>query len=203
MTVADDVPTGEADADPSKVAPSKVAPSKIDPAKADSVKADPDKAAQPTAGKPKPGARKPANARGVARLIAVQALYQMDVGGTSLPAALAEFEMFRLAEDVDGWSYRPADKGYFRHLVGGVIEQQKVLDPAIHAALPDGWPITRLDTLLRALLRTAAFEIMKRQDIPAPVILNEYLDIARAFYEDAEVRLANGVLNALAKRFRS
>lgn len=172
MNVADNVPTGET------------------------------KGETPEAIKPKPGVRKPANARGVARLIAVQALYQMDVGGTSLPAALAEFEMFRLAEDVDGWSYRPADKGYFRHLVSGVIEQQKVLDPAIHAALPDGWPITRLDTLLRALLRTAAYEIMKRQDIPVAVILNEYLDVARAFYEDAEVRLANGVLNALAKRFR-
>lgn len=170
--------------------------------KADAPKTDAPKAGKPKAGKPKAGARKPANARGVARLIAVQALYQMDVGGTTLPAALAEFEMFRLAEEVDDWSYRSADKGYFRHLVTGVVDQQKILDPAIHAALPDGWPITRLDTLLRALLRTAAFEIMKRQDIPAPVILNEYLDVAHAFYDDAEVRLANGVLNALAKQFR-
>lgn len=152
---------------------------------------------------PNAGTPKPANARGVARLIAVQALYQMDVGGTSLPEAMAQFELFRLAEEFDGWAYRPADKGYFRHLVSGVVETQKILDPAIHTALPDGWPITRLDTLLRAILRTAAYEIMKRQDIPAPVILNEYLDVARAFYEDQEVRLANGVLNALAKRFRS
>jgi N utilization substance protein B len=146
---------------------------------------------------------KPANARGVARLIAVQALYQMDVGGTTLPQALAEFEMFRLADEVDGWAYRPADKGYFRHLVQGVVDSQKTLDPAIHSALPDGWPLTRLDTLLRAILRTAAFEIMKRQDIPAPVILNEYVDVAKAFYEDQEVRLTNGVLNALVKRFRA
>lgn len=146
---------------------------------------------------------KPANARGVARLIAVQALYQMDVGGTTLPQALAEFEMVRLGEEVDGWAYRPADKGYFRHLVTGVVESQKILDPAIHAALPDGWPLSRLDKLLRALLRTSAFEIMKRQDIPAPVIMNEYLDVARAFYDDQEVRLANGVLNTLTKRFRS
>ncbi len=149
------------------------------------------------------GTPKPANARGVARLVAVQALYQMDVGGTTLPQALSEFELFRLAEEFDGWAYRPADNGYFRHLVTGVVESQKVLDPAIHAALPDGWPLTRLDTLLRAILRTAAFEIMKRQDIPAPVILNEYLDVARAFYDDQEVRLTNGVLNALTKRFRS
>lgn len=146
---------------------------------------------------------KPANARGVARLIAVQALYQMDVGGTTLPQAMAEFELFRLGEEVDGWAYRPADKGYFRHLVSGVVDAQKILDPAIHAALPDGWPLGRIDTLLRALLRTAAFEIMKRQDIPSAVILNEYLDIARAFYDDQEVRLTNGVLNALVARFRS
>ncbi len=146
---------------------------------------------------------KPANARGVARLIAVQALYQMDVGGTTLPDALAQFELFRLSEDFDGWAYRPADKGYFRHLVTGVVEQQKVLDPAIHTALPDGWPLTRLDTLLRAILRTATFEIMKRQDIPSAVILNEYLDVARAFYDDVEVRLTNGVLNTLNKRFRA
>ncbi len=152
---------------------------------------------------PKDASPKPANARGVARLIAVQALYQMDVGGTTMPQALAEFELFRLGEEVDGWAYRPADKGYFRHLVTGVVDAQKILDPAIHSSLPDGWPLTRLDTLLRALLRTAAFEIMKRQDIPAPVILNEYIDIAKAFYEDQEVRLTNGVLNALVKRFRA
>jgi N utilization substance protein B len=84
-----------------------------------------------------------------------------------------------------------------------VVDSQKTLDPAIHSALPDGWPLTRLDTLLRAILRTAAFEIMKRQDIPAPVILNEYVDVAKAFYEDQEVRLTNGVLNALVKRFRA
>ena len=149
------------------------------------------------------GTPKPANARGVARLAAVQALYQMDVGGTTLPEAMAQFELFRLVEEIDGWAYRPADKGYFRHLVGGVVEAQRVLDPAIHGALPDGWPLTRLDTLLRALLRTATFELMKRQDIPTAVILNEYLDVARAFYDDQEVRLTNGVLNALAKRFRS
>ena len=145
---------------------------------------------------------KAANARGVARLAAVQALYQMDVGGTTLPEVMAQFELFRFTEEVDGWAYRPADKGYFRHLVSGVVADQKILDPAIHAALPDGWPLTRLDTLLRALLRTATYELMKRQDIPSAVVLNEYLDIARAFYDDAEVRLANGVLNALCRRFR-
>lgn len=159
----------------------------------------------PTKSSPAPrpvGSPKAANARGVARLIAVQALYQMDVGGTNLPSAMAEFELFRLADEVDGWTYRPADKGYFRHLVSGVVENQKILDPAIHTALPDGWPLSRLDTLLRAILRTAAFEIMKRQDIPAPVILNEYIDVAKAFYDDSEVRLTNGVLSALNRRFR-
>jgi N utilization substance protein B len=80
--------------------------------------------------------------------MAVQALYQMDVGGTSMPKRLAQFELFRCREEIDGWAYRPADKGYFRHLVTGVVENQKILDPAIHAALPDGWPLTRLDTLL-------------------------------------------------------
>ncbi|MBV6659160.1 MAG: transcription antitermination factor NusB [Devosiaceae bacterium] len=146
---------------------------------------------------------KPANARGVARLAAVQALYQMDVGRVPLPDTLAQFELFRLGEEIDGWAYRPADKGYFRHLVSGVVSEQKVLDPAIHAALPDGWPLTRIDTLLRALLRCGAFEIMRRQDIPPAVILNEYVDIARAFYDDPETRLTNGVLSALNARFRS
>ncbi|MEM6710849.1 MAG: transcription antitermination factor NusB [Pseudomonadota bacterium] len=156
-----------------------------------------------TGGTPPRTMPKPANARGVSRLMAVQALYQMDVAGTNLPQAMAEFELFRMGEDFGDWSYRPADKGYFRHLVQGVLENQKVLDPAIHTSLPDTWPLTRIDTLLRAVLRTGAFEIMKRSDIPPAVILNEYLDVARAFYDDAEVRLTNGVLNALTKRFRS
>ncbi|MEM6383765.1 MAG: transcription antitermination factor NusB [Pseudomonadota bacterium] len=152
---------------------------------------------------PRPGTGRLANARGVARLAAVQALYQMDIGKTTLPETLAQFEAFRLVEEIDGWAYRPADRGYFRHLVTGVVKEQKLLDPAIHAALPDAWPLTRIDKLLRAVLRTGAFEIMRRNDIPQRVLLNEYVDIARAFYDDAEVRLTNGLLNTLAGQFRS
>ncbi|MEM1288504.1 MAG: transcription antitermination factor NusB [Pseudomonadota bacterium] len=143
-----------------------------------------------------------ANAKGTARLLAVQALYQMDVGGTTLPETLAQFEAFRMAGDPDAGAYRPVDQGYFRHLVSGVVSEQKKLDPAIHSSLPSTWPLTRLDRLFRAILRVATYELAHHADVPTPVVINEYLDVTRAFYDDTEVRLANGVLSALASKLR-
>jgi N utilization substance protein B len=143
-----------------------------------------------------------ANQRGAARLGAVQALYQMEVGGSSLPAVIAEFEAHRLSTELEGEQLRPADKPFFRALVTGVVKGQRRIDPVIHAALPPTWPLTRIDLTLRAVLRCGVFELMERRDIPGRVVITEYVDIANAFFSGDEPRLVNGVLDRVAHERR-
>lgn len=150
-------------------------------------------------GKP---AVKGANQRGAARLGAVQALYQMDVGGETLPSVVAEFETHRLGQELEGEQLRPADLAFFRTLVGGVVDLQRTIDPIIHSALPPTWPLTRIDLTLRAILRCGVFELLDRGDVPARVVITEYVDVARAFFEADEPGLVNGVLDAVARDAR-
>lgn len=145
---------------------------------------------------------KPANKRGAARLAAVQALYQMDVAGSGLLEITAEYESFRLGKEVDGELYRKADPQWFRAILSGVVENQKSIDPVIRQSLTDDWPLSRLDSTLRAILRAAVYELLKRQDVPVPVIVSEYVDIAKAFYEEDEPKLVNAVLDRVARRVR-
>src|SRR5271170_7594251 len=101
--------------------------------------------ARPAASEPKK-----ANKRGAARLAAVQALYQMDLAGTGLNEILAEFESHWLGGEVEGAQYRPAEAAFFRDIVGGVVREQTRLDPQIDAALARGWPLRRIEAILRA-----------------------------------------------------
>ena len=145
---------------------------------------------------------KPANKRGSARLAAVQALYQMEIGGTELADVLAEFESFRLGQEIDGDEYREADPVFFREIVAGVVELQRDIDPRVHAALVADWPLKRIDVTLREILRAGTFELIKRKDIPAKVIINEYVDVAKAFFVEDEPKIVNGVLDKLAHELR-
>ncbi|KQT52969.1 MULTISPECIES: transcription antitermination factor NusB [unclassified Aureimonas] len=143
-----------------------------------------------------------ANKRGAARLAAVQALYQMDVGGTGLLETVAEYESFRLGQEVDGETYREADAAWFRDIVSGVVRGQTAIDPLIHTSLTPDWPLARLDTTLRAILRAGTYEITARKDVPVAVIIVEYVDIAKAFYAEDEPRLVNAVLDRVSRRVR-
>ncbi|MBW3098773.1 transcription antitermination factor NusB [Pseudohoeflea coraliihabitans] len=145
---------------------------------------------------------KPANQRGAARLAAVQALYQMDVGGTGLLETVGEYEAHRLGQEVDGEQYRQADPAWFRAVVSGVVDMQRELDPMVRGALTEDWPLSRLDATLRAILRAGAWELLKKRDVPHAVIVNEYVDVARAFYAEEEPRIVNAVLDRLARRLR-
>ena len=144
---------------------------------------------------------KPANQRGSARLAAVQALYQMDVGEQTLEETLSQFESFRLGRELEGDQYLPADADYFRHIVRGVVQNQIKLDPVINTTLQSGWPMTRIDATLRALLRAGVFELTMRRDIPFKVVIREYVDVAKAFYEDEVPGMVNGVLDSVARQF--
>lgn len=142
--------------------------------------------------------KRPANKRGAARLAAVQALYQMEVGGTGLAEVMAEYEAHRLGRELDGETYREADPAWFRSIVSGVVENQRRLDPTIASALTMDWPLSRLDSTLRAILRAGALELTARKDVPVAVIVTEYVEIAQAFYDGEEPRIVNAVLDRLA-----
>lgn len=115
---------------------------------------------------------KPANQRGAARLAAVQALYQMDIGQISLEKTLDQFKATHLGREIEGEQYLPADADFFGQIIKGVIGAQREIDPIIDAALTEDWPVGRIDATLRAILRAAAFELLKRPDIPSNVIQN-------------------------------
>jgi transcription antitermination protein NusB len=145
-----------------------------------------------------PAQFRPANQRGAARLAAVQALYQMDVGRQSLEETLSQFSAVHLGREIEGDEYLPADADFFRQIVSGVIKGQLQIDPAVDEALKDGWPMGRIDATLRAILRAGAFELLRRTDIPARVVITEYVDVAKAFYADDTSALVNGVLDKVA-----
>jgi transcription antitermination protein NusB len=147
------------------------------------------------------GARK-ANKRGAARLAAVQALYQMDLAGTGINEILAEFESHWLGSEVEGAQYLPAEAAFFRDIVTGVVREQRTLDPQIDAALARGWPLKRIETVLRAVLRAGAYELAYRRDVPARVVTSEYVDVASAFVDKDETGMVNAVLDQLGRELR-
>jgi N utilization substance protein B len=151
---------------------------------------------------PKSAPRK-ANRRGAARLAAVQALYQMDIAGAGINDIFAEFESHWLGNEVEGETYLPAEAAFFRDVVAGVVKDQNKLDPLLDDALNRGWPLKRIDAILRAVLRAGAYELDHRKDVPARVVIKEYVDVAHAFVEKDEVGLVNAVLDQMARKFRA
>jgi N utilization substance protein B len=143
-----------------------------------------------------------ANRRGAARLAAVQALYQMDIAGAGVNEIFAEFESHWLGREVEGTEYLPAEAAFFRDVVSGVVREQRKLDPQIDAALARGWPLKRIEALLRAVLRAGAYELDHRRDVPARVIVSEYADVASAFVDADETGMVNAVLDQLARQKR-
>ena len=144
-----------------------------------------------------------ANRRGAARLAAVQALYQMDIAGTGLNDILAEFEGHWIGREVEGAQYLPAEAAFFRDVVSGVVREQRKLDPLIDDALARGWPLKRIEAIMRAVLRAGAYELDHRSDVPARVVVAEYVDVANAFVDRDETGMVNAVLDQLARRVRA
>jgi N utilization substance protein B len=143
-----------------------------------------------------------ANKRGAARLAAVQALYQMDIAATPINEIMAEFESHWIGREVEGSQYLPAEAAFFRSIVSGVVADQRRLDPMIDEALAGGWPLKRIEALMRAVLRAAVHELSSRDDVPARVVVSEYVDIAHAFMDRDETGMVNAVLDQLARRLR-
>ncbi|PYF03820.1 NusB antitermination factor [Rhodopseudomonas faecalis] len=152
---------------------------------------------------PAPKGDRKANRRGAARLAAVQALYQMDVGGAGLNDTFAEFESHWLGNEVEGEQYLPAEAAFFRDIVAGVVQEQKEIDPLIDEALSRGWPLARIEAILRAVMRAGTYELQWRKDVPARVVVSEYVDVAHAFVDGDEIGMVNAVLDQIARQFRA
>jgi N utilization substance protein B len=137
--------------------------------------------------------------RAAARLGAVQALYQMDISGSDVGETLAQFSSRALGENFDDGDCGEADYKHLREVVDGVVREQKTIDPQVDQILDKAWPLHRLDSTVRAILRAAAYELMFMEKVPARVAISEYVDVADAFFEKEEPRFVNGVLDRLAR----
>jgi transcription antitermination protein NusB len=158
-------------------------------------------AAAATEGPPRHGGN--ARRRSIARLAAVQALYQLELNpGMGAEAVIREFVRDRLGREIDGELYGEADAGLFAEIVRGVAANRERLDETLSAALSEEWPLARLERLLRLILEAGAYELVHRLDIPPRVTLSEYVAIAHAFFSGREPGLANGVLDRLARSLR-
>ncbi len=144
---------------------------------------------------------KPAE-RSAARLAAVQALYQMEVSGKGVIDAFAEFEAFWIGREVEGIRFEPAENAFFRDILSGVVREQRAIDQHVDAALSAGWPLKRIEAVLRAILRAGAYELLFRKDVPARVVITEYVDVAHSFYGDDEPGFINAVLDKVAREVR-
>jgi transcription antitermination factor NusB len=140
--------------------------------------------------------------RSAARMAAIQALYQMDIAGTGLLQIIAEYETFWIGREVDGVHFQPADRTFFKDVLKGVVREQRAIDPIINSSLTPNWPLTRIMPVLRSILRAGVYELTKRKDVPVRVILSEYVDIARSYYDDDEPGLVNAVLDKVARSIR-
>lgn len=145
------------------------------------------------------------DARSAARLAAVQGLYQMDLAATELNVVIRDLTEAPIRETAEGETdeNEPApDATFLAELLRGVVRCQREIDPAVDNQLATGWRLARVDSILRAILRSAVYELIERKDVPARVVINEYIDIAHAFFDEDEPKVVNGVLDKIARRLR-
>jgi N utilization substance protein B len=140
--------------------------------------------------------------RSAARLAAVQALYQQEMGATPLPRLLKEFHDHRLGATIEDETYHHAEHDFFDDIVTGVEARRAELDALISSRLANGWSLDRLDRPMRAILRAGAYELVARADVPVGSVISEYVDVAHAFYDKRESGFVNGLLDAIAKQTR-
>ncbi len=142
-------------------------------------------------------------ARSVARLAAVQALYQMETSNAGVETVVREFTDHRFDRDLEGEALAAADEAFFAEIVRGAVAEQGPIDRAIARRLATGWKLERIDATLRAILRAGAFELMRRADVPVEVVIDEYLEITKSFFEGPEPGFVNGALDAIARDERA
>lgn len=123
-------------------------------------------------------------------------LYQWEVGRVSMYDVRDTFwqhdteALAPLAEDL---------RAFTAHLADGVVAEVAHLDPIISEAA-EHWRLERMNVLDRLILRLAVYEFLHEPETPGKVIINEALELARAFSGDEAVRFINGLLDAIRKK---
>lgn len=140
------------------------------------------------------------DARASARMLAVQALYQMDIARTPLEDIIKEFNEHRLEAQQDDIDLPPADAAHFEFILRGVMDHQTLIDRAIDENLMENWTLARLDSTLRAILRCGLQELLNAKDVPAKVAISQYADIAHSFFDGAEGGMANALLDKVSRQ---
>jgi N utilization substance protein B len=138
----------------------------------------------------------------VARLAAVQALYQMEISGAGSQTVVREFADYRFDRDLEGMRLAPADEAFFADIVTGVVEAQADIDRSIVRRLAKGWRLERIDATVRAILRAGVFELVRHAEIPREIVIDEYVEVAKSFFEGQEPGFVNGTLDAVARDVR-
>ena len=151
------------------------------------------------------GAESPSQSRArlrrAARLAAVQALYQMELAGTGAKAVTREFRDHRFGHEEEP-DFIAADEDFFEDLLAGVVRRQDEVDAIIAGHLKQGWKLSRLEATVRAILRSGGYELLVRDDVPVSVVINEYVEIAHAFYDGSEPGFVNATLDSFARDVR-
>lgn len=138
-------------------------------------------------------------ARSAARLAAVQALYQQQMEATPLARLLDEFHQHRLGAEIEDVQFLDAEVAFFDDIVRGVDARRDEIDLLLSDRLAQGWSLARLDKTMLQILRAGTYELIARTDITKGTTISEYVDVAKAFFDDREAKFVNGVLDAVAK----
>jgi N utilization substance protein B len=138
-------------------------------------------------------------ARSAARLAAVQALYQQQMEKTPLNRLLDEFHQHRLGAEIEDLQFAEAETAFFDDIVKGVDARRDEIDFLLSAKLAQGWTLARLDRTMLQILRAGTYELLARADVSKATAISEYVDVAKAFFDDREAKFVNGVLDSVAK----
>lgn len=141
--------------------------------------------------------------RSAARLASVQALYQMDMENIGIARLLNEFHSHRFGQEIEDAQYADADADFFDDVVSGVDARREEIDQLVDAKLGEQWKMGRLDKTMLQLLRCGTYELIARPDVPTATVIDEYLDVAHAFFDKKDAKFVNGLLDAVAKDVRA
>ncbi len=140
--------------------------------------------------------------RSAARLAAVQALFQHQMEQTPVPKLIKEFHDHRLGKEIEDDQYHPAEGEFFDAIVMGVTNRLVEIDELVTAKLAEGWTLGRLDKTMLQILRAGSYELLEKGDVSSAVVIDEYVDVAHAFFDQRDVGFVNGLLDGIAKQVR-
>ena len=143
-----------------------------------------------------------ARRRSLARVAAVQALFQWLQGNDEPREVVTQFLRFRSREEGEGGMPQDADRSFFQEVVAGASKRGEEYDKTIVANLREDWTLERIDKLMRAILLAGIYELDRRRDVPARVVIAQYIDVAQQFFSGGEPAFVNVTLDRIARELR-